>query len=196
MTFDPEQLKNQIPFYLTAEPAQKELVNNLNALNNGAMTGYYISAAREPDADSMLQGDGWGGFQLLRFDTGKKRSVHGIVLSNSCDISNDNERSIAQKVVFAPLVRLSTIEERFKERGLAETAIADKIAAMKSQSVTNIFFLPADDPLEHEYVALLDDLHSMPVSAHTDGQKQQKPRQPQADFSQECLDDAKDSRNQ
>ena len=75
MTFDAEQLKNQIPFYLTAESTQKELVRNLNALNSGVTTGYYISAARGVDAGSMLQGDGWRGFQLFSFDMGKKRSI-------------------------------------------------------------------------------------------------------------------------
>lgn len=171
MTFDAAQLKNQIPFYLTDEPARKELIRNLDALNRGVTTGYYISSAREPDTDSMLQGDGWRGFQLFSFDAGEKRSVRGIVLSNSCDISKDNDRPIAPKIVFAPIVRLSAIEARLKDRGLAEGAIADRIAAMKSQSVTNIFFLPAGGPLEQDYVALLDDLHSMPVAAHTDSQK-------------------------
>ena len=171
MAFDAEQLKNQIPFYLAAEPAQKELVQNLDALNRGVTAGYYISAVRGPDADSMLQGDGWRGFQLLSFDTGEKRSVRGIVLSNSCDISKNNERVIAPKIVFAPIVRLSYIEARLKERGLAKDAVAGRIAAMKSQSVTNFFFLPAGGPLDQDYVAILDDLHSMPVKAHTGGEK-------------------------
>lgn len=171
MTFDAEQLKNQIPFYLTAETAQKELVKNLDALNRGVTTGYYISAAREPDADSMLQGDGWRGFQLLSFETGMKRAVRGIVLSNSCDISKDNDRVIAPKIVFAPIVQLSAIEARLKDRGLAEDAVAGRIAAMKNQSVTNFFFLPAGGPLDQDYVAILDDLHSMPVTAHKGEEK-------------------------
>lgn len=171
MTFDAEQLKNQIPFYLTAEPAQKELVQNLDALNRGVTNGYYISAAREPDADSMLQGDGWRGFQLFSFEAGEKRSVRGIVLSNSCDISANNERVIAPKIVFAPLVALSAIESRLIDRGFAEDAISGRITAMKSQSVTNIFYLPAGGPLDQDHIALLDDLHSMPVSAHTGSEK-------------------------
>lgn len=171
MTFDAEQLRNQIPFYLTAEPAQKELVQNLDALNRGATTGYYIPSVREPDADSMLQGDGWRGFQLFSFDSGEKRSVRGIVLSNSCDISKDNERAIAPKIVFAPIIQLSAIEARLRERGLADDSIAGRIAAIKSQSITSIFFLPAGGTLEHDYVALLDDLHSMPVAAHAESEK-------------------------
>lgn len=171
MTLDAEQLKSQIPFYLTAEPAQRELVKNLDALNRGATTGYYISAAREPDSEAMLQGDGWRGFQLFSFDAGNRRSVRGIVLSNSCDISKDHDRVIAPKIVFAPIVRLSAIEARLNERGLAVDAIQRRIAAIKSQSVTNIFFLPAGGPLDEDYVALLDDLHSMPVSAHAESEK-------------------------
>lgn len=171
MSFDAEQLKTQIPFYLTAEPAQKELVRNLDALNRGAASGYYISSVREPDADAMLQGDGWRGFQLYSFDAGEKRVVRGIVLSNSCDISSDNDRVIAPKIVFAPIVKLSAIKARLKTRGLSENAVEGRIAAMKSQSVTNIFYLPAGGPLEEDYVALLDDIHSMPVASHTGDEK-------------------------
>ncbi len=71
MTFNAEQLKAQLPYYLTAEPAQKELVRNLDALNRGAKTVYYISEARGVGGDGILQGDGWWDFQLYSFDTGK-----------------------------------------------------------------------------------------------------------------------------
>ena len=37
---------------------------------------------------------------------------------------------------------------------------------IRAQGVTSIFYLPADDLLEEEHVALLDDLHSMPLEAH------------------------------
>lgn len=171
MTFDAEELKNQIPFYLTAEPEQKELVRNLDALTRGVTTGYYIPSAREPDASSVLQGDGWQDFQLFSFEAGEKRSVRGIVLSNSCDISEDNERAIAPKVVFAPIVRLSAIETRMISKGLPENSVKDRISAIKGQSVTSMFYLPAGGQLEHEYVALLDDLHSMPITAFSKSDK-------------------------
>ncbi|MCP4185516.1 MAG: hypothetical protein GY761_19770 [Hyphomicrobiales bacterium] len=171
MTLDTEQLRNQIPFYLTAQPAQKEFVHNLDALNRGAVAGYYISAAREPNAESMLQGDVWRGFQIYSFDTGEKRAVRGIVLSNSCDISEENDRVIAQKIVFAPIVKLSAIEARLKGLDLAEESVDGKIAAMRSQSITNIFYLPAGGPLGEDYVAFLDDIHSMPVASHAGEEK-------------------------
>ena len=163
MTFDTGQLKTQIPYYLTAEPDQKELLSNLQALNRGAEKGYYISAAKDTGPNSILQGDGWQGFQLRSFKTGKKREVRGIVLSNSCDISTDNERDIPQKLIFAPIIKLSAAIALYKKRNPAEDAIKAKIAAVKSQSVTNIFYLPAGAQLNEDYVAFLDDLHSIPT---------------------------------
>ena len=171
MTFDAEQLKDQIPFYLTAEPAQRELVRNLDALNRGTRTGYYISKARGVGADSILQGDGWHGFQLYSFDTGESRTVRGIVLSNSCDISEDNDRAIAPKIVFTPIVKLSAIEARLGRHNLAEDAVKARIDAIKRQSVTNIFYLPKGESLREDYVALLDDVHSMPIGALASGQR-------------------------
>ena len=73
MTFDADQLKKQIPYYLTSDREQKEFAKNLSALNDGVETGYYIPAAREPNADSMLEGDGWSGFQLFSFETNQRR---------------------------------------------------------------------------------------------------------------------------
>ncbi len=119
----------------------------------------------------MLHGDVRCGLQLYSFDAGEVRSVRGIVLSNSCDISKGNDRAVAPKIVFAPIVRFSAIEGRLKERNLATDAVKARIAAMKSQSVTNIFYLPAGGPPEHDYVALLDDLHSIPLMSCSDGQK-------------------------
>ena len=164
MTFDAEQLKSQIPFYLTAEPKQEELIRNLEALNRGTKKGYYIANARDVNTDAILQGDGWRGFQFYSFETGKKSEVRGIVLSNSCDISKENERDLAPKIVFAPIIKLSAIEARLKNNNLAEDAVKAKIEAFKCQSVTNIFYLPAGAQLDEDYVALLDDLHSMPAS--------------------------------
>ena len=171
MTFDADQLKKQIPYYLTSDREQRDFAKNLGALNDGVKTGYYIPAARAPNADSMLQGDGWCGFQLFSFETNKKRSVHGIVLSNSCDISRDNKRDYVPKIVFAPIVRLSAIEIRFKSLRIAGEVIRDKLDAIRKQSISNIFFLPSGGQLEHDHVVLLDDIHSMPVSAHTGGKK-------------------------
>lgn len=163
MTFDPDFIRQQIPHYLTADPAKKELLSNLKALIGGATSGYFLTNSASSSATEILQGDGWRGFEIISFQSGERKSSRGIVLSNSCDIATDNERSWPPNVAFAPITRLSNIRERFEKHGLKEQQIDSKIQAIRAQTITSIFYLPAESPLEEEHVALLDDLHSMPV---------------------------------
>ena len=163
MSLDLEAFQRQIPYYLTAAPEQKALVAELKALSEGATAGFVIPKNSDLHAATLLQGDGWHGFQIFSFVSGDRASVRGIVLSNSCDVSPDNERLLPPNVIFSPLIKLARIRQRFESSGLEIHQIDSKIAAIRSQNVTNIFYLPAGGPLDDEYVALLDDLHSMPT---------------------------------
>lgn len=165
MTFDVQALQQQLPYYLNADPAQKIFLSELKALSNGATRGYFLPRQFDSHVDTVLQGDGWTGFQIFSFPAGEKHNVRGIVLSNSCDVSVDNKRTIPLKVVFAPIVKLTGIEKKFRESGLGNEPVEAKLQAIRSQTVTNMFYLPAEDPLTEEYVALLDDVHSMPIEA-------------------------------
>ena len=166
MSFDADALRQQIPYYLTADPDQRAFLTELKALSEGSNRGYFIASNFDPFLAEMLQGDGWRGFQLFSFKSGTRSTIRGIILSNSCDISLENERVLPPKITFAPIVRLSSIETRFQERGLNSEQINSRLQTIRLQSVTNMFYLPADEPLDEEHVALLDDLHSMPVEVH------------------------------
>lgn len=166
MTFDADALRQQIPYYLTAAPAQKALVAELKALIEGADKGYFIPKGHDGYTGEMLQGDGWRGFQIFSFKTGNASAARGIVLSNSCDVSQENARALPPNVTFAPIVRLSKIIERFEAHGLDGEKVRSRLSDIKAQRVTNIFYLPADGLLEEDHVALLDDLHSMPIEIH------------------------------
>jgi len=166
MTFDADALRQQIPYYLTAAPAQKVLLAELKALIEGANKGYFIPAGNDGYTANMLQGDGWRGFQIFSFQSGNVNTVRGIVLSNSCDVSPENARVMPPNITFAPIVKLSKIVERFKERGLDREKVTSRLTDIKAQRVTNMFYLPADGLLDEDHVAPLDDLHSMPVDVH------------------------------
>lgn len=172
MALNEEALWQQIPYYLTADPARKELFANLTSLNEGADRGYFIQSGFDPYAERMLQGDGWQGLSLYSFVSESVMSVRGVVISNSCDVAPENGRAIPPRLTFAPLVKLSAIEARFRDFGLAHDQVEAKIAAIRSQSVTSIFFLPAEPPLKEEYAVLLDDIHSIPAAeVQTAGKK-------------------------
>lgn len=165
MNFDPEAFSRQIPYYLTADPSQKEFLKDLASLVSGSNRGYFAPTHNDPFSDDMLQGDGWRGFLLYSFDLRKTQKVRGIVLSNSCDISPENPRMESPKVTFAPIVKLSRLVDRFESFGIDRNSIEDRVRNIKAQKATSIFYMPKEGPLEEDYVALLDDLHSMPLQA-------------------------------
>ena len=173
MNFDPESLQRQIPYYLTEED-RRVLVKELNAIASGSEVDYTLSSYRDSFEENMLQGDGWTGFQLFLFKTGERRSVSGLVLSNSCDIDPENPRDLPSRVIFAPLVKLSTYRKLLEESEIDRDRVEEKIKAIKSQRTTNVFHLPAGGALEEDYVVRFDEVQSMPVAAHAETPDRQK----------------------
>ncbi|PYF12021.1 hypothetical protein C8J30_102336 [Rhodobacter viridis] len=173
MNLDAETLIQQIPYYLSAQD-QKALLDELTAISRGGTAEYLLSTYRDSFKEVMLQGDGWSGLQLFLFDTGDRKSVRGIVLSNSCDVDPENPRDVPARVIFAPLVKLAAFKTVLDASGIGAERIAAKIAAIKAQKTTNIFYLPAGGPLKEDYVVRFDDAHNMPVAAHTKSADREK----------------------
>jgi hypothetical protein len=173
MKLDLESLQQQIPYYLTAEDRQV-LVDELKAISKGGTANYLLSPYNDAFRNDMLQGDGWRAFQLFVFDTGERRRVQGLVLSNSCDVEPGNARDIPARVIFAPLVKLSVYEGLLRGSGIDPQRIDEKIASIKAQKTTNMFFLPAGGPLADDHVVRLDDAHSMPAAMHAKSEGREK----------------------
>lgn len=166
MNLDIESLQQQIPYYLTSKDRQV-LVDELRAISRGGTADYFLSQYRDAFKSDMLQGDGWRGFQLFMFDTGDRRSVRGLVISNSCDVDLNNRRDFPARVIFAPLVKLAAYEAALQQSGVKQRQIDGKLAAIRAQKTSSIFFLPSGGPLADDHVVRLDDAHSMPVAAHS-----------------------------
>ncbi|MGN7985168.1 hypothetical protein [Burkholderia sp. 22313] len=151
-----EDLRQQIPPYLT-KPQQEGLIKALSQFPN--KIDYYLDRYQT----DLLQGDGWSSMDLIRFEDGTRKAVRGIVLSNSCDIDDGNERAVPPRLLFAPLVKLSRYVELLQRAGLQKEAIDGKLQAIREQAITSIFYLPAGARLEEDHIALLDDVHTLPV---------------------------------
>lgn len=113
---------------------------------------YYYSYQNE----QFLQGDVYGGFVSFNQDTGQKKEIRGIILSNTCDISGENARWTAPRVVYAPIIRLSKLASMYEQAGISTSKITSKLESIKKQEVTHLFYLPQGDMLDDDYVALLD----------------------------------------
>lgn len=156
MKITEESIRDQIPYYLTQE-AKENLVKALNAFPKN---NYYINCY----SNEVLQGDGWTSLELFDFESGEKKAVKGIIISNSCDISPENKRTIPTKISFAPVIRLDNYIDRLKENNKDAKSIEAKVISIKNQQVSNILYLPKCENLEFDSIAILYELHTIPLS--------------------------------
>jgi hypothetical protein len=153
-----EQIKLFLPKYLT--PDQKHtLFSELSAFPNNQ--SFYLSNPKWQK--ELLQGDGWRGFVALNFMTGERKTVSGVVVSNSCDIDSANVRTLAVNVLFSPLIALSRYEAELRDAGKNAQQIAQIFDAIRTQRTTSIFYLPALADVLPESIILLDNIHAQPL---------------------------------
>ncbi len=162
-----QSIQDYLPYYLTDED-KKAIAHALDTFPAGFQ--YYCSGYEH----ATLQGDGWYGFQVFNFFSGEKAGVYGIVLSNSCDISPENSRNTPIKITFAPLMRLASFKRALHAAGVADQVIESKMASIRRQENTELFYLPALGAEDEDFVAVLSDLHSMPHSVFADSTVMQK----------------------
>lgn len=163
-----DSIDAHIPYYLAKE--QKEgLIKALNDFHTRPIE-YFINQYQ----DEMLQGDGWRGLQIIRLTDGERKSIKGVILSNSCDISPDNKRELPVQISFAPLIKLSNYQATLKNAGLNDAQINSKLDSIKSQKVTNIFYIPGGGVLDEDYITYLGDMHSIPLQYFQDHCEKEK----------------------
>ena len=107
---------------------------------------------QQPVKADILQGDEWRGFQLFKFDTGERRSVQGLVMSNSWNVEPGNARDIPARVIFVPLVNLAACGSALRASGTEAKRVDEKLAVVRAQKTTNIFFSPAGEPLAEDHL--------------------------------------------
>jgi len=152
-----EQARIFLPKYLT--PAQqKQLFEELDSVPE--QKTFYL--AQEHFSREMLQGDGWKGFIVIDFKTVEKKSVSGLVLSNTCDISFENKRRLPVNILFAPIIRLSKYNEHLRQAGQTEQQVDSLLNEVRRQHVTQIFYLPEQSGIIEESIVVLDDVHIHP----------------------------------
>ncbi|WP_410473925.1 hypothetical protein [Guyparkeria sp. TX1] len=156
-----DRIEDFIPHYLTKERAEG-LARELSKFKERESVSFYMKGYQ----DERLQGDGWLGFPVVNLQTCEVRKVKGVILSNTCDISPENSRDIEPKIIFAPLVSLANYERRLIEKGLPAEKVSGKLDSIRSQSVSSIFYFPPQPGESAEYIAPLDDIHSVPISHH------------------------------
>lgn len=133
-----EELRVFLPKFLS-EAEHHQLVDELGTFPT-ASAFYLPHEMKEPQ---ILQADGWRGFLIADIQSGERKHVSGVVLSNSCDIDLSNKRTLLPRVIFSPLISVAAYRARLSSSGMADHRIEDQLRAIREQTVTNIFHLPS-----------------------------------------------------
>lgn len=153
-----QQIQLFLPKYLS--PSQKEqLWAELSAFPENFP--FYFN--RSDIQGELLQGDGWRGFIAIQFETGNRKIVSAVILSNTCDISTANQRALPVRILFSPLVSLRRYTELLQKSGRSTAQINNIIGDIKKQRYTSLFYFPCPNEGDDEYIISLDDIHSHPV---------------------------------
>jgi hypothetical protein len=154
-----EQARLFLPKYLTPQQT-KDLYSELRRFPD--IDSYYLR--QEDVREELLQGDGWHGFVVLKFSTGERKTVSGLIISNSCDISPQNASNSPVNILFAPLIGIDRYTEALLAAGKTDAQVQSILQDIRKQRMTSVFFLPAYSGVIAESIILLDDIHAHPLS--------------------------------
>lgn len=136
-----EFIRTHLPKYLT--PKQTDNLFKL-VKANFPNTDNDLIYSDELDSSLYYQGDAildipFSDFQQGSFDISYPK---GIVISNTCDISSDNDRLFKPNVQLARVFGVNELIEQFKEDGHDAFKIDEFVSNLKGNRISNLFFLP------------------------------------------------------
>lgn len=124
------------------------------------------------DSQYLLQGDGIADVEYLSFPDTRIKNLAVIILSNTCDISIENQerRFNDCRILYAPLIRFDKYEELLRRNypeGKDLSRIESHLQDIKSQFVTQALYLPKDyNALDYDSIVFFDRAISIPLNKH------------------------------
>lgn len=157
---DESYFRDNLPYYLTGE-RKDGFLRHLADFQLGKPVNYFQSS----DDAEIFQGDVTSGFVVSNIETQQFKRVQGIAISNSCDISRENERELQVSIVFAPTVSLENFHMSLIKSGVDRERADQKLKEIRGQRITDLFYLPNTEE-SPELIAMLSKVSSMPFMVY------------------------------
>lgn len=126
----------------------------------------YDNFYHESPPNYFLQGDVLKKINSLFWDDEANQYTFSespvVLLSNTCDVSKDNEHIVDKQALYAPVIKLDFFIDSLKEDGFSADQITSVLNNLRSQTYSNIFYLPPNPVNGNEYVILLDNIFWQP----------------------------------
>ena len=124
---------------------------------------FYLNAYR----DEVLQGDCWTSLVALDFNSGNRKAIRGVVLSNSCEVVPGQAGLLPNQLVFVPLLRFEVLRGFFARHGKNDQQVGTILDTIRRQEIDNFVYFPKGPGIDAESVAWLDQVHTMPLGVFT-----------------------------
>jgi len=146
----------------------KNRIRNALSQFSGAKEIDYSDFYSAENTDFLMQGDILHSVKGIMWDEGSGEVQSGynpaMLISNSCDVSIENIRSVNQKdALFAPIVPLEEYISDRKAAGFKEDQIQGFLNRLRKQEFTNLFYLPSNPINKKEYLARFDRIYWLPL---------------------------------
>lgn len=157
-----EDIKLYLPKYLSAE-SKNALIDALKEFPSTTNDRFYTSKLSQ--ASHIFQGDGLKDLIIVNLPDTANKKVRAIVLSNTCDIAPENDRLFfPARIIYSPLIELQKYQTFLLNKGITEEKLKGHIHSIKSQSITQIFYLPGIDGILEESIVFFDRVLNVDVN--------------------------------
>ena len=159
-----EDFKTYLPKYLSVE-AQEDLFAELSQFPANIDKRLYT--LRLQNELNIFQGDGLAALWVADLPSERIRKTRVMVLSNTCDIAPENQRLIGPRILYCPIISFPKYEHliRAKESQLSNFNFGSHFDAIRKQRNSSMFFLPKNDKLEEDAIAMLDRINNCDAQA-------------------------------
>ncbi len=159
-----EDFKTYLPKYLSTD-AQTKLFVELSQFPSNIDSRLYTLQLSEER--TIFQGDGLASLWVADLPTERIGKTRVMVLSNTCDLAPDNKYLMGPRLLYCPIVSVSRFAALL--RASCNLAVGFDIESylktVRQQEISSMFYLPKNDLLGEEAIALLDRINNCDAQA-------------------------------
>lgn len=147
----PDEIKAFLPKYLSAN-SERLLTEAMETYRDEDFdTARYYTQRLEKEK-TVFQGDGIKNLIIMDLPNLETKYHDSLVLSNTCDIDQSNQRSFDTRILYSPIIELKTYENMLSSGGLASEKIKVHIQNIRDQKISQILFLPQNNRIRDSIV--------------------------------------------
>lgn len=151
-----EDFKTYLPKHLSTE-AQSNLFAELAQFPPNIDARLYTNRLRNDP--HIFQGDGLAALWVADLPSQRIEKARVMVLSNTCDIAPENKRLLGPRLLYCPIISFTKYENLVKAQA-NQPDPRQHLDDIRMQRNSSMFYLPKNDKLGEEGIALLDRINN------------------------------------